>query len=347
MRISLIMTSGGAGGLQQSIIPYALALKRGGHEVQLVMGSRSPLLEDVRAHGLSPQTINFSLWPGNMTHQVRALMAAFRPDAVIGFASKGYPVARKAAPAGVMVFSRVGTMNPHRLRKLLSADGLIVTSEEMRDLAVLTGAPAEKVAILPNFILEGFGNSARVERPVTVVGSLGRLVHRKGYDLLLEAASLLKAQGLDFELVIAGTGPEEARLKHQAKQLDLAVRWPGWVTNSEKPLFFAGIDVFVNPARDEPFGFVFLEAMSAQLPIVAADTVGARAIFTRGEDGMVAAHNDAESLAHAIGQLIADAPLRKKLAGAAAHTYRSRYTVDAAATKLDNLLREWIGDKSS
>lgn len=342
MRISLIMTADGAGGVQQSVIPYAAALRQSGHEVQLLMWAQSPLLDEAHARGFCPLEVQTSLWPGSFARRVRAHMADFRPDAVIGFDAKGYPVARKAAPQGVPVFSRVGNMNPRRLRKLLSADGLIVTSEEMRDFALAMGAAPEKVAILPNFILDGIGSEERQRHPVTVVGSLGRLVPRKGYDLLLKAAGLLKAQGLAFELVIAGKGPEEARLKQLARRLGLAVHWPGWVTNSEKAKFLAGLDVFVNPARDEPFGFVFIEAMRAGLPVVAADTVGARAIFTPGEDGLVAAHNNAASLADAIGRLIADEPLRERLADAAGRTYRSRYTVDAAAAKLDQLLRGWV-----
>lgn len=346
MRISLIMTAGGAGGLQQSVIPYATALRRSGHEVQLVMWAQSPLLEEAEARGLSPVKLRKSLWPGIFTRRVRAHMADFRPDAVIGFAAKGFPVARRAAPEGVPVFTRVGTMNADRLRKLLLADGLIVTSEEMRDLALALGAASTKVAILPNFILDGISCADRAEHPVTVVGSLGRLVPRKGYDLLLQAAGHLKAQGYRFELVIAGTGPEEGRLKELAQSLGLAVQWPGWISNSEKADFFAKLDVFVNPARDEPFGFVFLEAMSAGLAVVAADTVGARAIFTHEKDGLVAAHNDAGSLAEAIGRLVTDASLRNNLALAAKRTYHRSYTVEAAATKLDQILREWTGHRS-
>lgn len=347
MRISLIMTAGGAGGLQQSVIPYAIALRRGGHEVQTVMWSKSPLLEEAQARGLSPVKVSTGLWPGSFVRRVRAHMADFRPDAIIGFAAKGYPVARKAGPDGVPVFTRVGTMNPGRLAKLLSADGLIVTSEEMRDFALAVGAPARKVAILPNFILDGVGAAKRAQRPVPVVGSLGRLVPRKGVDLLLEAAGLLRARGVTFDLVIAGTGPEEARLKQQAQRLGLAVHWPGWVANNGKADFFAQLDVFVNPARDEPFGFVFLEAMSARLPVVAADTVGARAIFTPGEDGLLAAHDSAASLADAIGRLIMDASLRDRLAHAAENTYRTRYTIEAAAARLDQILRDWISARAS
>ena len=334
MRISLVMTSGGAGGLQQSIIPYASALKLAGHQIQLLMFSGSPLLDDVRAHGFAPDLISSGLWPGSFVRNARKKLAEFQPEAIIGFASRGYPIARKAAPSGVPVFSRVGTMNQRRLRKLLSADGLIVTSK--------LGAKPAKVGIVPNFLAAGLKAEATTEGRVPVVGSLGRFVHRKGFDLLLEAAGKLQRQGEAFELVLAGNGPEEVRLKRQAQELGLAVRWPGWIGNHEKPDFFASIDIFVNPARDEPFGFVFLEAMSARVAVVAADTVGARAIFVNGVDGLIASHDDADSLAMMIGGLIRDRVKRMTLAEAGERKYYNQFDCATASGALDNLLKTWL-----
>lgn len=346
MRISLVMVSPGAGGLQQSIIPYAQALKGLGHPVQLVMHAASPLLDEARQLGFEPEPVTGPhQFPFLQGFRAREYLMRFAPDGVIGFAGKGYPLARLAAPRGVSVFTRVGTMNAQRMRKLLTADGLIVTSAEMRDLALSLGAQEKRVVVVPNFLCARTP-PAKAHNSVPRIGAMGRFMHRKGFDILLRAAALLRAQGRIFELVIAGAGPELANLRRLAAQIDIPIEFAGWIANDAKAAFFQELDVFACPSRDEPFGQIFLEAMQAGVPVVATDTVGARCIFTNGHDGLIARGEDPEHLAETLARLLDNPLQREALAAAASASFARQYHTGVQGARLSEALLALIQSQS-
>jgi glycosyltransferase involved in cell wall biosynthesis len=104
-----------------------------------------------------------------------------------------------------------------------------------------------------------------------VFGALGRAERGKGFDLLLDA--FLQLDDPDAWLAIAGQGRELQALRRRAAGHP-RILLPGFV---ERPRDWLELfDVFVSPARDEPFGLVLLEAMEAGLPIVASASHGAR-----------------------------------------------------------------------
>ena len=101
-----------------------------------------------------------------------------------------------------------------------------------------------------------------------VFGALGRTEHSKGFDLLLAAFNQAALPG--SRLVIAGNGRHWQELRRSAPS---CVIMPGFVVSPQD--WLAAFDVFVSPARSEPFGLVFLEAMHAGLPVLASASEGA------------------------------------------------------------------------
>ena len=101
-----------------------------------------------------------------------------------------------------------------------------------------------------------------------VFGALGRTEHSKGFDLLLAAFKQAALPG--SRLVIAGNGRNWQELRRSAPA---SVVMPGFVDSPQD--WLAAFDVFVSPARSEPFGLVFLEAMHAGLPVLASASEGA------------------------------------------------------------------------
>jgi len=145
--------------------------------------------------------------------------------------------------------------------------------------------------------------------------SVCRFCPRKRLDILLRAAGLLRKAIPELEIRIAGNGPEYGRLQGIGRELDLGpvARWRGDASMSSLAAEYNRCDVFYLPSVQEGFGIVFLEAMAAGKPIVAAR---AAAIPEVVRSGILVEPENPEALADAIGRLYRDPDLRRSLGSA-------------------------------
>ncbi len=147
---------------------------------------------------------------------------------------------------------------------------------------------------------------------------LGRIVEKKGFDLLLAAFARLADRHSGLGLVIGGDGPARPALLSSVAEMGLGDRvvLPGPLDRGQVAWAMQTADVFVLPSRVEPFGIVVLEALRAGCPAVVSSRGGATEIVRDGEDGLVADPFDAEALAGAIERVLADDGLAARLAEA-------------------------------
>lgn len=346
MRVSLVMTSKGMGGLQQSLVPYALALKTRGHAVQIVSRRGADILGEVLQRGLEDDTCLLAggwrlLWRLR-TRELRRTLLEFGPDIVVGFAQKGlFEAARAMRGLDVPVVTRVGTMQAKRQGRFGQADGWLATTDEMKQALTGLGFPAERVFVVPNFLADPVAPESGADHVgVPLIGSMARFVPRKGFDVLIEAVALLEHRGVRIRCDIAGAGRVRAALARQIETLDAgdSIRLVGWLANERKTEFLAGLELFVCPSLDEPFGFVYLEAMRMGKPVITTPTVGARHIFRDGDGAVFVPFSDPTALADAIEALIGDAPRRAALGARAAEIYWERFSLDAGARNLGDAL---------
>ncbi|HEY7339000.1 MAG TPA: glycosyltransferase family 4 protein [Bryobacteraceae bacterium] len=145
--------------------------------------------------------------------------------------------------------------------------------------------------------------------------SVCRFYPRKRLEILLRAARILQDAIPDLELRIVGDGPEYRRLQSICRDLDLgpAVRWIGNVAIGRLAEEYNRCDVFCLPSVQEGFGIVFLEAMAAGKPIVAAHSAAVPEVVRHG---LLVEPDNPEMLANAIGQLYRDQDLRNSLSAA-------------------------------
>ena len=143
--------------------------------------------------------------------------------------------------------------------------------------------------------------------------SVCRFYPRKRLDVLLKAASLLRERIPQLEIRIVGNGPEYKKLEQICADLRLesTVRWLGDVSRSELAAEYNRAHVFCLPSVQEGFGIVFLEAMAAGKPIVAAC---AAAIPEVVRNGILVEPENSEALAEGIIRLYRDPELRSSLA---------------------------------
>jgi N-acetylgalactosamine-N,N'-diacetylbacillosaminyl-diphospho-undecaprenol 4-alpha-N-acetylgalactosaminyltransferase len=147
--------------------------------------------------------------------------------------------------------------------------------------------------------------------------SAGRLVHQKGFDLLIRAF----AQGIsdrDVSLVILGEGPDRSALEELARTHGVQQRvfFPGFVDNPWG--YFARAAAFVCPSRWEGFGNVIIEAMACGVPVVATDCdFGPREIVRHGDSGLLVAVENVPAIGAALASILDDRGLSARLADGA------------------------------
>lgn len=344
------MTSQGLGGIQQSLVPYALALRKLGYEIRLLVLEKSAIVTELAEHGLDAYVVPLKrAWKlfRYLPHpELKRHFQSFQPDIIIGFAQKGFLEAERVArSSGIPVITRVGSMRIPRLRSFSRADGWLATTPEMQATLAGLGYPAERIFLVPNFMPETSRPRApRGLHAPPLVGSLGRFVSRKGFHVLVEAIALLHDRGTALQCEIAGGGkafPELAR-QIEARGASRYIRLVGWLDKAAKIEFLQRIDLFVSPSLNEPFGFVYLDAMQVGAPVITTPTVGARYIFSAPGSAEFVPFDDPAALADAIGRVLANEERRTALGVNAEQNYTARFGLDAGARHLEQALRQMV-----
>jgi glycosyltransferase involved in cell wall biosynthesis len=227
----------------------------------------------------------------------------------------------KASEASALGLARhIVVTSATTARTLLTGFGIpaerITVAEPGTDAARLLKAargvqPAEKAGRLP-----------RTRRPPGALRLLtvGSLVPRKGYDLLVQ--SLARLADLDWELVIAGDrdrSPETtAALVRQIRRSKVRnrIRLVGALDEGALAALYAGTDLFVMASLYEGYGMVLAEALVRGLPIVAT-TGGAAAATAPDRAALKVPPGDVDALSRALRRAMTDRALRRKLADAA------------------------------
>ncbi len=105
------------------------------------------------------------------------------------------------------------------------------------------------------------------------VVTTSRLVHKNGIDTVIQALPFLPEH---ISFLIYGIGPDEAKLRSLAKEVGVEsrARFMGQISHDEMPLMLRACDIFTRPSRSEGMGNSFIEAMAAELPVIATQVGG-------------------------------------------------------------------------
>ncbi len=186
-----------------------------------------------------------------------------------------------------------------------------------------------------------------VDRPKTIL-CLGRLVHEKGFDVALAAFARIRDRFPDLRLIIAGDGPERARLQEQAVELSIAdrVRFPGWVAPEAVPELMNIAAMVVIPSRwQEPFGLIALEAAFLARPIIATRVGGLPEIIAHEKSGLLVEPESSGALADAMAYLLTHPEAGERIGEAARSRARELFAwedyVDSHDVLYRKLLVEW------
>jgi len=158
-----------------------------------------------------------------------------------------------------------------RLRNLQSYRRVLVASAHMA--AEFRNHTSRPVTIIPLFVSPAPASAAA--RDTLTIAFVGRLTREKGPDLLVHAASRLRAHGTEVDLVFVGDGPSRQELEKLVKVLKVPSRFSGWLAPSARDKVLERTCVLAMPSRwPEPFGLAGLEAGRLGIPTVAFEIGG-------------------------------------------------------------------------
>jgi len=155
-----------------------------------------------------------------------------------------------------------------------------------------------------------------------VIVSVGRLVHRKGQDVLIEAMPAIIKEVPEAHILMIGEGPYRSYLENRVKALGLQERitFIGRIQYADLPKHICAGDLFAMPSRSrlaglevEGLGIVYLEASACGLPVIAGDSGGAPDAVLEGETGLVVDGTSKADVAAAVIELLQDADRSKAM----------------------------------
>ncbi len=203
-------------------------------------------------------------------------------------------------------------------------DAVVVLTERDRQQWKRALRPRSQIAPIGNPLAFPFPTEPAPRTSKTVL-AVGRLVHAKGFDILLQAWATVVQAHPDWRLAIVGEGEERPALETQIRTLGIAgsVDLPGARANIEDD--YRGAAIFCLSSRYEGFGLVLLEAMAYGLPVLSTDCeAGPKEIIRHEENGLLVTAGSSTSLAAGIQRLIENAALRSALGETARVEVRTR-----------------------
>ena len=201
-------------------------------------------------------------------------------------------------------------------RKILNKASKIISVSKAADKVVGTLVEnKDKRIVIPNGVdarLFTPGDASYVLHSICFVG---RLVPRKGAQILIDAFSILKKEVSDAKLFIIGDGRYKERLVSRVEREMLKdVEFTGYLPLEETVRYYQSCEVVVVPSLErESFGIVALEGMACAKPVIASDVGGLSEIITDRKDGLIVKRGDVYSLYKAMLDLFNSPEIAKKM----------------------------------
>ena len=233
-------------------------------------------------------------------------------DAARGAASRARDAAFYAVVTGFANRCDLVTAPTATALRLLRDHGLRAPSR-----AVSNGVDLERFSPGPRDEVLRAKYALPAGRPLVL--SVGRLSPEKRPDVLIAALGRLAgADGDGPVLVLAGTGPEEGRLRSLARHHGVADRvlFPGFIADDDLPGLYRLADVFAIASQAELQSLATMAAMASGLPVVAVDAGALAELVHAGENGFLARPGHAREIADSLDLLCRDAELRARMSKA-------------------------------
>jgi len=220
-------------------------------------------------------------------------------------------------------------------------------SKSVRDEIIAKGVDISKAEIIYQGIpIEQFPlktDPGEISKKVKILYA-GQLHHYKGVHTIIEAAAELKRQSTcDFEVTIAGSGPDSYQKELEdliiTHGLSKEVIFAGKIKREDMCKYYQKSDIFIFPSIwKEPFGLTHLEAMACGTPVISTTCGGPGEFLIHEKNALTFEAENALDLAANVARLVQDPVLRKQIAQTARETVESRFTMTTYVDALEKML---------
>lgn len=375
-RIWYLATALSVGGAERRLVDLANGLNTDQYDITVVtLFDHNPLADKLdeavtfRTLGGHPRTgegqetpVTGAAAPGDyfrLPLEFIQLLRRERPDILHSFLFYDNIVSRIAglvSPETTVITEALGFQNTSqrgvlivdRLTRHLS-DRIVTNSESGGQYFAGNGIHEDRVEVIPGgrdlspfqeavpADLEGeFG----ISHDAPVVGTVGRMVTRKGHTDLLEAWETVHAEHPDAHLVLVGDGPRRASLEEYSRTngVDDSIHFPGIRTDT--PALLSSMDVFAFPSYWEGLPGALIEAMASSTPIVATHVEGNEELIDHDRTGLLVPSRSPDKLTSAISLLLTDRDLAERLGLAARREVEARFTKNRLVADMESLYAE-------
>jgi glycosyltransferase involved in cell wall biosynthesis len=291
-------------------------------------------------HQLTSNLLNYLLVPFFLIGQIRAIVKLIRKEKIDaihahwiipqGFAASiALMITRKSLPLictshGGDLYGLQGMIFEQIKRWIIKrSQHLTVVSHAMKDTVVDMGIPEHKVTVISMGVdlKEKFVPTSHNIRASKKLLFVGRLVEKKGLNILIDAMPRILARVPDVHLTVAGSGPLEVVLRKQCRSLGLTdqVAFLGSQPQSKLPGLYQQAAMAVFPfirAKDgdqEGLGLVVIEAMGCGCPVIASDLPAVKDTILHGKTGWTVIPGDSQVLADRIITTLENSEETKKM----------------------------------
>jgi len=229
------------------------------------------------------------------------------------------------------------------------SDCVVSNSRAGKKHAIQRGISPDKIEVIPNgrdmSVFEKVTpaedvESLRSNSDAKIVGTVGRLIERKGHQDLLTAWKGILSEHNNTELVIVGSGREREAIEDRASDLDISSSVHLLGTRRDVPEVLEALDIFVFPSHFEGLPGALIEAMASGLPTVATNVDGNAELIEHGTSGLLVPAKEPTQLADGLITLLLDTDRCEKYGNVARKRAISNYSNEKVVTKFEQLYRQ-------
>lgn len=302
-------------------------LSKAGADIH-VLSFRDSLSSSGQTHRLPiPQMPGKLHYIASVPH-VRQLIKEIAPEIVVAYYVTGYgtlgalaghhPLVQVTSGSDVLLAPRNPVMRRLLKYNLGKADLVTAWAPHMASAARELGVPEDRILVLPRGIPFNHFASARSSAPASAdsINIISTRSLKAEYNLiaLIDALGLLRDEGVNFRLTLAGDGPQREELTAMVARLGLKeqIRFAGFVSNDELPALLAQHNMYVSMVDSDGVSASLLEAMAVGLMPLVPDNAANRFWIVPGENGSLMNELDPRAVASAIRSAFFDTSLRQR-----------------------------------